>query len=154
MPRASKTQPKVDADAVYVAIESFAAEVAELGHEVVVNRGRRLRGLSPIVKQFPYYFIADGSDAEQVHAARIALTPSATEPSESVERRKANAVAQLRQSVLDRAELQIRLEQADEHIATCKRKAEAADAPSREIEQALQAEGPNPRGWRGLRSGA
>jgi hypothetical protein len=154
MPRASKTNPKIDENSVYVAIESFAGEVPELGYPVTVQRGQRLSGSKAVVKQFPYYFIADGADAEEVNAARIALIPTATEPSESVERRKRNSVAQLRQAVLDRAELQIRLEQADEYIATCKRKAEAEDAPKREIEKALQAEGPNARGWRGLRSGA
>jgi hypothetical protein len=154
MPRASKTNPKVDDDAVYVAIESFAAEVAGLGHEITVQRGQRLRGSSPVVQERPYYFIQDGADAQEVHAARIALTPAATEPSESVARRKANSVAQLRQAVLDRAEWQIRLEQADEHIANAKRKAEAAGAPEREIEKALQAKlDPNRSGWRGLRSG-
>jgi hypothetical protein len=156
MPRASKNHPKVDDDAVYVAIESFAAEVAELGHEITIQRGQRLRGSNPVVKERPYYFVADGSAAEDVHAARIALTPTATEPSESVERRKRNSVTQLRQAVLDRAEFQLRLEQADEYIATCKRKAEAEGAPKREIEKALQAElDPNRGGrWRGLRAGA
>jgi hypothetical protein len=48
MPRASKTNPKVDEDSVYVAIESFAGEVAELGHEVTVQRGQRLCGSSPV----------------------------------------------------------------------------------------------------------
>jgi hypothetical protein len=151
MPR----KTKVDEDAVYVAIESFAAEVAELGHEITIQRGQRLRGSNPVVKERPYYFIEDGSAAEDVHAARIALVPTALEPSESLERRKANAVAQLRQSVLDRAEWQIRLEQADEHIATAKRKAEAAGAPKAEVQRALQAKlDPNRSGWRGLRSGA
>jgi hypothetical protein len=151
MPR----KTKVDEDAVYVAIESFAAEVAELGHEITIQRGQRLRGSNPVVKERPYYFVADGADAQDVHAARIALVPTALEPSESLERRKANAVAQLRQSVLDRAEWQIRLEQADEHIATAKRKAEAAGAPKAEVQRALQAKlDPNRSGWRGLRSGA
>jgi hypothetical protein len=155
MPRASKNHPKVDDDAVYVAIESFAGEVPELGYPVTVQRGQRLSGSKAVVKQFPYYFIEDGADAEEVNAARVALVPSATEPSESVERRKRNSVAQLRQAVLDRHEFQLRLEQADEYVKTCKRKAEAEDAPKREIDKALKAElDPNRSGWRGLRAGA
>jgi hypothetical protein len=144
MPR----KTKIDDAAIYQCIESFAAEPSGLGYAVTIQRGS-----NPAVQHSPGCFVLDGADEGEIHAARVALTPAATEPSESVERRKANSVAQLRQSVLDRAELQIRLEQADEHIANAKRKAEAAGAPEREIAKALGVKpDPNRSGWRGLRS--
>ena len=149
MPRVKN--PKIDPDAVYECIESFAAEPPGLGYPVVVNRGQRLRGSSPVVQHSPGCFVRDGADAGEIHAARVAITPTATEPSESVERRKATSVAQLRQSVLDRAEFQVRLEQADEQIANAKRKAEAAGAPKKEIDKALHAKTDRSL-WRGLRS--
>jgi hypothetical protein len=153
MPRAAKT-PKVDPDAVYVAVDSFAAEVAELGHAITVQRGQRLAGSNPVVRERPYYFVLDGAAAEEIQAARIALTPAATETSESVERRKRNSVAQLRQAVLDRAVQQARLDQADEYVATSKRKAEGEGADKREIEKALRAEVDQVNRGRGIGSSA
>jgi hypothetical protein len=145
MPRAAKT-PKVDPDAVHQAVDSFAAEVPKLGHPVVIQGGQKLRGSSPVVEAHPHFFVLDGSDAREVQAARIALSPAATEPSESVARRKANSVAQLRQAVLDRAVQQARLDQADEYIATAKRKAEGQGADGGEIEKALAAKVTRGRG--------
>jgi hypothetical protein len=98
--------------------------------------------------------VLDGSDAEVAQAARIALTPAATEPSESVERHKRNSVAHLRQAVLDRAVQQARLYEADEYLATAKRKAQGEGADEREIEKALEAKPDQVKRGRGLRSGA
>jgi hypothetical protein len=153
MPRAAKT-PKVDPDAVYQAVDSFAADVPKLGHPVVIQRGQKLRGSSPVVEAHPHYFMPDGADAQAVQAARIALTPALSEPSESVARRKANSVAQLRQAVLDRAVQQARLDRADEYIATAKRKAEGEGADEREIKKALEAKLDQVKRGRGLASGA
>jgi hypothetical protein len=147
-------KPKADPDAVYVAVDSFAAEVAKLGHPVVIQRGQKLRGSSPVVEAHPHYFVLDGSDAEVAQAARIALTPAATEPSESVERRKRNSVQLLRQAVLDRAVQQARLDQADAYVETCERKARAEQADEREIKKALEARPDEVKRGRGIASGA
>jgi hypothetical protein len=147
-------KPKTDPAAVYVAVDSFAGEVPKLGHPVVIQRGQKLRGSSPVVEAHSCYFVPDGSDAREVQAARIALTPAATEPSESVARPKANSVAQLRQAVLDQAVEQARLDQADEYIATAKRKAEGEGADGREIAKALEARPDQVKRGRGLSSSA
>jgi hypothetical protein len=100
------------------------------------------------------FFILDGAAAEEVHAARVALTPAATETSESVERRKRNSVAQLRQAVLDRAVQQARLDQADADIEKCERKARGEQADEREIEKALEAKPDEVKRGRGISSSA
>lgn len=134
------------------AVDSFAAEVPKLGHPVVIQRGQKLRGSNPVVAEHSCYFVLDGSDSEAAQAARIALTPAATETSESRERRKRNSVAQLRQAVLDRAVHQAQLDQADAYVEACERKARGEQADERDIAKALAAKPDQVKRGRGISS--
>lgn len=65
---ARKAKPKVDPNAVYVAVESFAS--AEHG---VVTRGSRIRGSLPVVAAHRDFFVEDGSPDREVHDARNSI---------------------------------------------------------------------------------
>jgi hypothetical protein len=57
---------RTDADAVYVAIESFSVK-GDAGEPLIVRRGARLRGNHPAVARVPQFFVLDpGSDDEAI----------------------------------------------------------------------------------------
>src|SRR4051812_10930577 len=67
MPSRKKSEPKLDADGVYVAIIAFGT--AAVPGNPVIATGTRLRGDNPIVKAVPWAFLPDGSDPNDISRA-------------------------------------------------------------------------------------
>src|SRR5687767_15256129 len=60
MPRAAKTDPQLDPNAIYVCWAAFCTDA--LPGSPVIKTGSRLRGDHPAVKACPFYFVSDGAD--------------------------------------------------------------------------------------------
>jgi hypothetical protein len=72
MPR--KRLERLDPDALYTCVESFASSDPELP---ACSRGARLKGDNPYVKRWPQYFLPADADDVEIARARAAIYEAA-----------------------------------------------------------------------------